>query len=128
MPARTTPHDDALPGVTLGWLAARNGAYVVPRAAIGKNEFVVILEGVCGQPDAGTAAEKILAACGESYRLRGRLVHFTVSVGIGLYPRDGRDAESLLDHADRAMYRAKAQGRNSYCFVALPYGLMLNDE
>lgn len=97
-------------------------------ARLAGDEFAAILEGVRGQPDAGATAEKILAACGEGYRLKERLIHVTVSVGIGLYPQDGRDAESLLEHADLAMYQAKAQGRNSYCFVALPYGVMLNDE
>ena len=88
-------------------------------ARLGGDEFAALLEDVRGQPDAGIAAEKILAACGEGYRLKGRLVHVTVSVGIGLHPRDGRDAGSLLEHADRAMYQAKAQGRNSYCSLPM---------
>lgn len=97
-------------------------------ARLAGDEFVVILEDVHGQLDAGAVTEKILAACSEDFRLKGRLVHVTASVGISLYPRDGRDAESLVDHADRAMYQAKAQGRNSYCFVALPYGLTFDEE
>jgi len=92
-------------------------------ARLGGDEFVAILEDVKTHAGACAAAEKLFALCGEHYELNGSLLRVTLSVGIGLYPQDGRDAAALLEHADRAMYQAKAQGRNGYSLVAAPYGL-----
>lgn len=41
-------------------------------------------------------------------------MHVTVSVGIGVFPQDGTDADTLLKNADTALFHAKAQGRNSH--------------
>jgi len=43
-------------------------------------------------------------------------LHLTASIGISLYPHDGRDAQTLINHADSAMYEAKKQGRNNFKF------------
>lgn len=89
---------------------------------MGGDEFVAILEGVRDQAEASGVVEKLFALCGAGYELNGSPVRITLSVGVSLYPQDGREAATLLEHADRAMYQAKAQGRNCYCLDAAPYG------
>lgn len=92
-------------------------------ARLGGDEFAAIVEDVQDHAAATAIAEKLFVQCKESYDLNGNAVNVTFSVGIGIYPQDGRDAATLLEHADRAMYQAKAQGRNRYCTVPAPYGL-----
>ena len=93
-------------------------------ARMGGDEFVAILEDVKTHADASAVVEKLFVLCGGCYELDGSSLRVTLSVGISLYPQDGRDAATLLDHADRAMYQAKAQGRNCYSLVGAPYGLL----
>jgi diguanylate cyclase (GGDEF)-like protein len=61
-------------------------------------------------------AEKIIEALSESFPLDGRNLHITPSIGICVYPDDGADVETLMRHADAAMYHAKASGSNNYQF------------
>lgn len=76
-------------------------------ARIGGDEFVVLLESLRAGPDAIALADKIRSAVGMPFALPGGDAAVTVSIGIGRYPDDGRDAEELLKAADVAMYRAK---------------------
>ena len=76
-------------------------------ARIGGDEFVVLLESLRAGPDATALADKIRSAVGMPFALPGGDAAVTVSIGIGQYPDDGRDAEELLKAADVAMYRAK---------------------
>jgi diguanylate cyclase (GGDEF)-like protein/PAS domain S-box-containing protein len=79
---------------------------------IGGDEFVVLLAEVARAEDAASSADKIAAAMRPPHRIDHRELFVSLSVGIGLYPRDGRDAETLLKSADLALVRAKAQRRN----------------
>lgn len=87
----------------------------------GGDEFVLILSEVNDVQGAIRVAEKIVASIGQPYELhlrQLRLNTITASVGIALYPLDGSDAETLMKHADNAMYQAKESGRNGYrCYV-----------
>ena len=78
-------------------------------ARIGGDEFVILVEALRAGHDATALAQKIQAALGKPFSLPGGDATVTVSVGIGLYPEDGRDAEELLKAADVAMYRAKRE-------------------
>jgi diguanylate cyclase (GGDEF)-like protein/PAS domain S-box-containing protein len=80
-------------------------------ARFGGDEFVVVLEDLNDDSDASAIADKIQSALSENVDLNG--VHFqtTVSIGISVYPRDGKNTETLLQHADLAMYEAKEAGR-----------------
>jgi EAL domain-containing protein (putative c-di-GMP-specific phosphodiesterase class I) len=60
--------------------------------------------------------EKLLTAVSQPMELGGRPMRPTISVGVSLFPHDGTDADTLLRHADAAMYRAKELGRNRYQF------------
>lgn len=85
-------------------------------ARIGGDEFIVLLEN-SGQPSPVAAtAEKILASFEMPFQLLGREAFISPSIGISVYPRDGRDSGSLMRNADTAMYRAKEAGRNGYAF------------
>lgn len=90
-------------------------------ARFGGDEFVVILEGLSSNPalsviEARSVAEKILVACREPYRLDGCEYDGTTSIGVTLFQGDQDSVDDLLKRVDLAMYRAKAQGRNTLCF------------
>lgn len=84
-------------------------------ARMGGDEFTLIFENVSGADDAEILAKKVLTAFDKPFYLAGQAFQVTASIGISLYPRDGRDAETLLSHADIAMYRAK-QYKGTYRF------------
>jgi diguanylate cyclase (GGDEF)-like protein len=82
----------------------------------GGDEFIVCLSGIERAEDAARVATRILAALESPVQLDGPEVFCTASIGISLYPQDGDEPETLLKHADAAMYQAKASGRNNYHF------------
>jgi GGDEF domain-containing protein len=63
-------------------------------------------------------AQKVLATLEKSFELNGQEFFIGGSIGISLYPIDGNDADSLLKHADIAMYQSKASGGNAYRFYS----------
>ncbi len=83
---------------------------------LGGDEFVIVLPDVKRRDDLEKAAGKIAAALGAPHRAGGHDLHVTASVGIAVYPDDGRDAETLIRNADIAMYYAKDHGRNHVRF------------
>jgi diguanylate cyclase (GGDEF)-like protein/PAS domain S-box-containing protein len=82
----------------------------------GGDEFVVLLSEVARPEDVASIAEKILAEVSKPHYFDHQDLHVTVSVGIGVYPADGTDAETLLKHADMALFYAKARGRSNHQF------------
>ena len=85
-------------------------------ARIGGDEFVVLLEGLSGDVDAATLAEKIVSASLEECRIGPHRITTSVSVGISMYPQDGTSAHELLKEADLAMYSAKQERSGSFRF------------
>ncbi|SFV14719.1 bifunctional diguanylate cyclase/phosphodiesterase [Pseudoduganella namucuonensis] len=85
-------------------------------ARLGGDEFVVLVPGIRSVDEASRVAEKIIEALAAPFPLEGRMLHITPSIGICVYPDDGADVETLMRHADGAMYHAKAAGRNNYQF------------
>jgi diguanylate cyclase (GGDEF)-like protein/PAS domain S-box-containing protein len=86
-------------------------------ARLGGDEFVVVMP-LAKAEDALIIAEMLLQAFAATIRCDMQDMYVTASIGIAMYPKDGRDAESLLKYADLAMYRAKEQGRSRYQFYA----------
>ena len=84
-------------------------------ARMGGDEFTLIFENVSGTDDAAGLANKVLAAFDRPFQFGEHELDVTASIGISLYPRDGQDAETLLTHADIAMYQAK-RTKNTYKF------------
>jgi len=82
-------------------------------ARFGGDEFAFILDDVARPEDVGKIAKKILDTFAEPMTLMGHELFITTSIGISLFPADGRNPEALLKNADTAMYRAKEQGRNN---------------
>ena len=85
-------------------------------ARIGGDEFVVVQANVTGSADVTTLAERILQAVSAPYDVNGNPAVISASIGIALAPFDGATKDNLLEHADLALYRAKANGRNDFCF------------
>jgi diguanylate cyclase (GGDEF)-like protein len=75
---------------------------------LGGDEFVVLLSEVACAEDAACAAEALCARIAAPHRIEGRDLRVAVSVGIGVYPGDGTDAETLLKEADFRLLSAKA--------------------
>ena len=80
----------------------------------GGDEFVVLLAEVDTARDAALTAEKLLKDTAEPYLIGTHRLHVTLSIGISVFPDDGKDVETVLSSADIAMYHAKKSGRNKY--------------
>ena len=85
-------------------------------ARLGGDEFVLVLADVADVSDIVPVAQKILAALSQPVQVGEQSLAVSTSLGISVYPRDGEAADVLLQHADTAMYRAKARGGNTMAF------------
>lgn len=87
-------------------------------ARFGGDEFVILLDDVAAADDIVVIAQKILDSLIEPFVLDNQSLYTTASIGVSLYPYDGKDSSSLLKNADIAMYRAKERGKNTYQFYS----------
>lgn len=87
-------------------------------ARLGGDEFVVLLGGVTREAECAETVARLLQSVRQTITVNGHQVQVGASMGIAIYPRDGNDAETLLRHADQAMYQAKQSGRNRWVFYA----------
>lgn len=85
-------------------------------ARIGGDEEVVLIDHVTRQEDVATVAKKILDLIRMPIKIDKQEVYITVSIGVALYPDDGKNIEELLKKADTAMYYVKRQGKNTFQF------------
>ena len=85
-------------------------------ARLGGDEFVVILEDIPASRFVAHFVDRIMDEFGQPFHIEEREFFVTVSIGISLYPSDGREFETLVRHADIAMYQAKKAGRNGFSF------------
>jgi diguanylate cyclase (GGDEF)-like protein/PAS domain S-box-containing protein len=85
-------------------------------ARLGGDEFTVILSELDDTKDVDLVVRKIIKRLAAPFQLGHDQVFISASVGITLYPHDTSDIEALLKNADQAMYQAKNQGRNRFCF------------
>lgn len=87
-------------------------------ARFGGDEFLLLFNNVADVEDISGIADKVLELFREPIVLRGQEVFITASAGISVYPADGEDAQTLIKHADIAMYTAKDKGKNQYAFCS----------
>jgi diguanylate cyclase (GGDEF)-like protein len=85
-------------------------------ARLGGDEFTVLLTDIVTLQDAARVARRIIDNVSQPINLDGHEVIVTTSIGISLYPDDGKDVVTLIKNADTAMYHAKDQGRNNFQF------------
>ncbi|MDQ3208693.1 MAG: EAL domain-containing protein [Gemmatimonadota bacterium] len=83
-------------------------------ARLGGDEFTVIMPGLNDPQDAAKLARRIISSFAHPIRVGTHEIFINASIGIAIYPFDGEDLDTLLMHADTAMYKAKEQGGNSY--------------
>ncbi len=87
-------------------------------ARLGGDEFVILLTGIPYDRGVADIAGKILQALHQPVAFADREIFTSGSIGIALYPSDARDMDTLLKHADMAMYKAKEHGRNNFQFFS----------
>ncbi|OGT50667.1 MAG: hypothetical protein A3E84_00075 [Gammaproteobacteria bacterium RIFCSPHIGHO2_12_FULL_42_13] len=87
-------------------------------ARFGGDEFVLVLDSVKKKEDACIVAGKILEAFKQPFQLNGHLITITLSIGIAVYPEDGKDIKNLLKRSDFALYQAKKQGKNRWIYFS----------
>jgi diguanylate cyclase (GGDEF)-like protein/PAS domain S-box-containing protein len=85
-------------------------------ARFGGDEFAILASDITTPEDAGFLAEKLVAAISKPFRIETNSIHIEASIGIDPFSAKAQDAETLLAHADVALYRAKAEGRGTYRF------------
>jgi diguanylate cyclase (GGDEF)-like protein/PAS domain S-box-containing protein len=84
----------------------------------GGDEFVIILADIGSAARAVHVAELVLKAIEQDFMVGDQVLHISTSIGIAMYPADGADIDTLLKHADIAMYHAKQNGRNNCQFFS----------
>ncbi|MDH3633977.1 MAG: EAL domain-containing protein [Gammaproteobacteria bacterium] len=85
-------------------------------ARIGGDEFIVLLTDIDSETTLITKIEKLLTEASQPLEFNGQNISVGASIGVALFPDHGEDAETLLHHADQAMYQAKNQGKHTFRF------------
>jgi diguanylate cyclase (GGDEF)-like protein len=91
-------------------------------ARLGGDEFVVVQTGVSGQGQVVDLAGRLVSAMTTPMYFNQKELIATASIGVAVAPPDGASVDELLSHADLALYRAKSDGRNTFCFFDLEMG------
>ena len=87
-------------------------------ARLGGDEFILLLPEITNHEDAGKLAQKLLEKIRPTFSIDQHEINITLSIGIGLYPIDGKNAKNLIKYADEALYWAKNNGRDCYHFYS----------
>ena len=83
-------------------------------ARLGGDEFVILLTDISSERDCTLVLDRLLQVVQQPMGIEGLELRVTVSIGVSLYPHDNADADTLMRHADQAMYLAKEAGKNRY--------------
>lgn len=91
---------------------------------LGGDEFLIVLTDVMDVPDVAIAAERFMDAMTERFLIQEHSLAIGCSMGVSIFPDHGTDSETLVKHADSAMYSAKDNGRNNFTF----FSAEMNDQ
>jgi len=98
-------------------------------ARLGGDEFLLILEDVKDASDPAIVAATLLDVLSTSFLLpSGHEIFINASIGISLFPDDASNVTELIQHADMAMYQAKKEGRNTYCYHTKALSIAANER
>ena len=97
-------------------------------ARLGGDEFVVLLGNGMADEALPRTVERILSAVTQKIVLKDHALSVTCSIGCSAFPQDGTDAITLLQHADTAMYQAKAEGRNNIQHYVSDMHIRVNEQ
>ncbi|PSR17444.1 hypothetical protein C8255_12640 [filamentous cyanobacterium CCP3] len=84
----------------------------------GGDEFIIVLALVGALADVRSTCDRLIAILQPAFEINQYTLHISTSMGVAFYPDHGSDPKILLRHADQALYQAKQQGRNTYCFYS----------
>ena len=87
-------------------------------SSLGGDEFVILMSDTRSVEASSQLASSLVEAMHEPFILDNQKFNVSVSIGVSVFPNDAVDAEELMRHADVAMYRAKQEGRNRFCFFS----------
>lgn len=104
--------------VRAGDLVAKAERTPVSISRLGGDEFTVVLGNIGSKQRAAQAAKRLLDALCAPVTIGGVEIFVSASIGVAVFPEDGRDVETLLRRADAGMYSAKKRGGNSFEFFA----------
>ena len=88
-------------------------------ARLGGDEFVILLNAIPNVQDVAKIAEKILTTLSQAFSISNQTILVTTSIGISIFPQDSKEANLLIQRADKAMYQAKELGKNQYRFASV---------
>ena len=97
-------------------------------ARLGGDEFVLLINGQRDPGEVAVILERMLADISQPWSIPQGDFAFTCSMGVALFPDDGDTAETLLKHADSAMYRAKEKGRNNFQFFTAQLNAVITER
>jgi diguanylate cyclase (GGDEF)-like protein/PAS domain S-box-containing protein len=97
-------------------------------ARLGGDEFAVIVPHLNDPLEAGRIAERILETLAKDAEDSTHAAYVSSSIGIAICPHDGTDRQTLLSHADTALYRSKSEGRGTYRFFEATMGAQVRDR
>jgi len=97
-------------------------------ARLGGDEFVVLITGQTAPDRVRGIIERMLAIVSQPWVSEHGEFNVSCSIGVALFPNDGRDAQTLLKHADSAMYRAKESGRNNFQFFTQDLNALMTER
>lgn len=85
-------------------------------ARVGGDEFMLLLDRYKSPRDLSAIADRLLATAATPFEINGQELQISASIGIAVYPDDGKEAQSLMKNSEIAMYRAKHNGKNNFQF------------
>jgi len=97
-------------------------------ARMGGDEFIVVLDSTKNKNIASTICQKILDVIKKPVKIKENTLNTSASIGIAIYPEDGKDITTLIKNADTAMYHAKNLGKNNFQYYNKQLSLNVNEQ